>query len=63
MSWLYTLSNPFDFQGGRTDDVDSIVYGDLGTAQGLFSALYDGWSVIHRKLLDESLMLAIACKT
>lgn len=48
MGWLYTISYGFDFQGSRRDDAD-IVYGDLGTAQGLFSALYDGWGVIHRK--------------
>ncbi len=48
MTWLYAISYPADFQGGRRDDFDSIVYGDLGTALGLFSALYDGWRVIHR---------------
>ncbi|KAG4068093.1 hypothetical protein HA402_001518 [Bradysia odoriphaga] len=47
MSWLYAISNGFDFQGDRREDSDSIVYGDLGTAQGFFSSLYDGWSVIH----------------
>ncbi|XP_037024166.1 gigasin-6-like [Bradysia coprophila] len=47
MNWLYTISNGFDFRGSRRDDADSSVYGDLGTAQGFFSALYDGWSVIH----------------
>lgn len=54
MRWLYSVSNPFDFQGGRSEEVDSIVYGDLGTAQGFFSALYDGWSVIHRKFKGNS---------
>lgn len=49
MSWLYIVSNPFDFQGSRSDEVDSIVSGDLGQGLGLWSALYDGWSVIHRK--------------
>lgn len=53
MRWLYTVSMPFEFEGGRTDDVDSLIYGDLGTAQGLFSGLYDGWSVIHRKFVDK----------
>jgi len=48
MSWLYTVSNVFDFQGARSLDESSIVYGDLGTGQRFFSALYDGWSVIHR---------------
>ncbi|XP_037047961.1 uncharacterized protein LOC119082550 [Bradysia coprophila] len=45
MRWLYSTSNAFDFQGGRTED-DSMVYGNLGAALGLFSGLYDGWSVI-----------------
>ncbi|KAJ6645759.1 Gigasin-6 [Pseudolycoriella hygida] len=47
MNWLYTVGYPFDFRGGRTDEIGSIVYGDLGTAQGLFSTLYDGWNIIH----------------
>lgn len=49
MRWLYSISNGMDFQGARNDD-DSIVRGNLGAGLGLFSALYDGWSVLHRKL-------------
>lgn len=52
MEWLYILSNPFNFQGGRTQEQGSAVTGDLGYAQGFFVALYDGWSVIHRMNLN-----------
>lgn len=50
MRWLYTVSNPLDFQGGRQDTDDSIVAGELGLAQGLMIGLYDGWGIIYRKL-------------
>lgn len=49
MDWLYSVSNPFDFRGGRTNDAGSIVYGELGLAHGFFSGLFDGWSVLYRK--------------
>lgn len=55
MGWLYTTSFAFDFQGGRRDEADSIVNGDLGRAQGFSTAIYDGWSVIRRKLVPRKL--------
>lgn len=50
INWLYTVSNPFDFRGSRTDDGDSATPSHLGTSQGFFSGLYDGWGFIDRKL-------------
>lgn len=50
---MYTISNGFDFQGSRVDHPDSLVSGDLGHGLGFYIAMYDGWSVIRRKLYEE----------